>query len=103
MVGNGSVELEEQLHLQNILYIPYIGFNFISVGKLTRDNNCTTHFSPSECYFQGTCMGKKIGNARNLDGLYILQAETPKSGDTIIRCYTNSSLRVDDTQILLLA
>ncbi|KAH9649579.1 protein kinase domain-containing protein [Citrus sinensis] len=45
------------------------------VSKLTKDFNCMAKFSPSNCEFQDLCTGKKIGSAKEDDGLYYLEEE----------------------------
>lgn len=72
-IGCGNVKLNDELKLEDVLYIPSLGFNLISIAKLGIDNNCFTWFSPYECYFQERTMLKTIGSARNVNGLFILR------------------------------
>lgn len=48
----GKVRINDQLTLHNVLHVPSINFNMLSVGKISRDNNCLAYFISPICYFQ---------------------------------------------------
>lgn len=88
ILGKGTVVLNNHLKLINVLYIPDLSFNLISVRKLTLDNQCIASFSPSEVIFQGTSTGEKIGNAKSINGLYFFGM---KGSDNNLCCVAESS------------
>lgn len=46
----GSVRLMEGLHLKNVLYVPKLNCNLISVTQLTDDMQCFVQFASNMCY-----------------------------------------------------
>lgn len=55
--------------------MPRLSTNLVSIQKLTQDLHCHVDFCCSYCVFQDKDLGKKIGYAREWDGLNYL--ETP--------------------------
>ena len=47
----GDVHFNDRVTLRNVLFLPSIRFNLISVHKLCSDNNISLTFSPFECWF----------------------------------------------------
>jgi len=45
----GSVLLEEKASLKDVLYIPELNYNLLSVAKLCRDLNCAVTFFDIFC------------------------------------------------------
>ena len=71
--GTGSVTLTNGLVLHNVLYVPKLTCNLLSISKLISDPNCNVVFGSGGCVFQEQELKKVIGNARLDKGLYILQ------------------------------
>lgn len=46
----GSVVLNEDITLHNVLYVPHFKYNFISVHKLCKDLKCEMHFTHDKCF-----------------------------------------------------
>lgn len=46
----GTVHLSDSLILKNVLHVPSFHFNLISVSTLLRDNDCSAHFFPDNCF-----------------------------------------------------
>ncbi|KAI3465995.1 hypothetical protein Pfo_022658 [Paulownia fortunei] len=76
VVGKGSVQISKKLFLNSVLHVPNLSCNLVSISKLTRDLNCSAKFSSTHCVFQDLCTGKKIGSAREVDGLFLLEEKT---------------------------
>lgn len=72
IAGKGSVVLSPVLTLNDVLHVPNLSCNLMSVSKLTRDINCQTNFFRSHCVFQDLNSGKMIGSAKESGGLYYL-------------------------------
>ena len=66
----GQVHLANNLVLRNTLCVPSFRFNFLSVSKLTEDNNCIVlFFYPKFCIIQDFATGKLKGLGRQRGGL----------------------------------
>ena len=57
------------------MHVPNLSCNLLSISKLTKDSKCGAHFFESSSVFQDLTSGKKIGNAREHEGLYYLEKE----------------------------
>lgn len=69
--GKGLVAISKSLILYNVLHVPNLSYNLLSISKLTHYlGNCAVYF-PNHCEFQEMDSGKTIGNARESDGLYL--------------------------------
>ncbi|KAF7812604.1 5-formyltetrahydrofolate cyclo-ligase-like protein [Senna tora] len=68
----GSIKISTTLTLMNVLYVPALACNLLSICKLTQDNNYCATFRAHDCVFQDLASGKMIGNAKEYNGLYIL-------------------------------
>lgn len=60
IIGKGNIYLSQNLMLKNVLHVPQLSCNLISVGKIMTDNRCLVVFSPSNCYFlSSNCFQEK--------------------------------------------
>ena len=78
VMGKGSVVISKDIVLKDVLYVPKLDCNLLSISKLTKDLNCVTKFHPYLCEFQALDSGKRIGNAKECAGLYLLQVDDSK-------------------------
>ena len=76
VAGIGDVKLKLSLVLKNVLHVPTLSTNLISIQKLTQDSNCNVIFYQDFCVSQDKGSGRKIGRARERDGLYYLEAQS---------------------------
>ncbi|RVW64179.1 hypothetical protein CK203_046335 [Vitis vinifera] len=74
VAGIGDVKISPSLMLKNVLHVPRLTTNLISIQKLTQDLHCNVVFYHSHCVFQDEDSGRMIGHARERDGLYYLKA-----------------------------
>ena len=51
VTGCGKVQLQHSLHLKNVLHVPKLTNNLVSIHKLTQDLNCAITFFQSHCVF----------------------------------------------------
>ncbi|KAF7826274.1 Retrovirus-related Pol polyprotein from transposon RE1 [Senna tora] len=72
VLGIGSVKIIANLTLLNVLHVPTLTCNLLSVSKLTRDNHYAANFTSHSCSFQYLASGKMIGSAEECNGLYLL-------------------------------
>ena len=78
IVGKGSICISKDLILNSVLHVLTFSCNCISISNLTRDLNCMSKFFPTPSEFQELCTSKRIGNAKEVDSLFILEEE-PKN------------------------
>ncbi|KAL5718134.1 hypothetical protein ACHQM5_011070 [Ranunculus cassubicifolius] len=71
-IGSSS---KGSLSLQNMLHVPSIAKNLLSVSRLTRDNNVVFEFHPYSCYVKDT-KGKVLLQGKTKDGLYALDFDS---------------------------
>lgn len=75
VAGIGHIQVTPSLLLKNVLHVPKLSTNLLSVQKLTKDMSCYIIFSSLYCTFQDQNTGKKILLAREENGLYFLHAQ----------------------------
>nr|KYP43794.1 hypothetical protein KK1_034774 [Cajanus cajan] len=78
VIGCGNIQLQSSLLLKNVLHVPQLSNNLLSIHKITQDLNCAVTFFHSHCVFQDLATGRTIGIAKEQDGLYYLQHEDSK-------------------------
>ena len=61
------------VHLQNILHVPSMSHNLLSVSQLTKDNNCHFFFTAYHFYVKENKSGRILFQGRTINGLYPLQ------------------------------
>ncbi|MCR2847992.1 hypothetical protein, partial [Heyndrickxia coagulans] len=80
--GIGSIPVTSAITLHNVLYVPRLSCNLLSISKLVKDMECSAHFTSDVCSFQIPMSGKEIGNAKMVNGLYQIQACTSRLRQT---------------------
>lgn len=81
--GEGTCRLEcldkignlVQLQISNVLYIPELNFNLLSVGKMM-SKGVSVDFKPTGCYL--SINGENVGYAEQIDGVYQLKVNQKK-------------------------
>lgn len=71
---NGSI-----VALHNVLHVPKIQRNLLSISQLTCDNDCDVIFYSNCCYVKDKATGKVVLQGRLKDGLYQLNLNLSKS------------------------
>ena len=82
LVGNGErlkilasgITKLNNLNLHNVLYVPEITKNLLSVSKLTTNNNSLVEFDANYCYVKDKLTGKILLRGKLRDGLYQLSS-----------------------------
>ena len=70
IAGTGSIKISSCLTLKDVLHIPRLSCNLLSVGKITLNQHYRANFFPYHCEFQDLASGKTISNAKLSGGLY---------------------------------
>lgn len=81
----GHVELDANIKLKNVLYVPQFSCNLISVHKLTRDSNCTLTYDENRCVMQDRTTKRTIGSGVLHEGVYILKGPMQASSFTVVQ------------------
>ena len=76
VVGNGNVQVTSNLVLKNVLHVPQLSTNLVSMQELTKDLSCRVIFDASFCEFQDQGLGRKIVLAKEHNGLYFLSTSS---------------------------
>ena len=71
----GSIKLNKNLVLSDVLYVPGLACNLISVSQVVDDNDCIAVFSKHGCALQDLTSKTLIGMGERKDGLYYLQRQ----------------------------
>ena len=66
----GDVNLSDHLILKNVVYVPQLSCNLISVAQMVDDSKCTFRFTDALCAIQDQLSGNLIGGGERRDGLY---------------------------------
>ena len=70
----GSVCLGKHIKLDNVLYVPNLNCNLISVSQLLDGSNCTVQFTNKICVIQDRTSRMVIGAGEQCKGLYYLKS-----------------------------
>ncbi|KAL4030324.1 hypothetical protein IC575_008560 [Cucumis melo] len=81
IAGKGQIILYDGFSLQNVLHVPKLSYNLLSISKITRELHYKATFLPESVCFQDLNSGRTIGTAQHSRGLYILNDDT--SGSSI--------------------
>ncbi|KAA0052230.1 reverse transcriptase [Cucumis melo var. makuwa] len=81
IAGKGQIVLFDGFSLKNVLHVPSLSYNLLSISKITHELHCKATFLPESVCFQDLNSGRTIGTARHSGGLYILNDDT--SGSSI--------------------
>jgi len=103
IAGKGSVILSHLLTLKNVLHVPKLSCNLISITKLTNDIKCQANFFHSHCIFKDLNSGKMIGNAKESGGLYYLDngPDFKDQPQQISTCFESSFVFSNNDDIML--
>ncbi|KAA0059998.1 putative polyprotein [Cucumis melo var. makuwa] len=91
IAGKGQIVPFDGFALQNVLHVPKLSYNLLSISKITRELHCKAIFLPESVYFQDMSSGRTIGTVRHSRGLYILYDDT--SCSSLSRVTTSSGKR----------
>ena len=73
IAGKRDITLSKNIDLKNVLHVPKLTYNLLSVRKICTDSHCSVKFFNTHCVFQDRTSGKMIGSAKIMDGLYYFE------------------------------
>ena len=73
VAGFGDIHITPTLILKDVLHVPKLSASLVSIQKLTHDLKCYVVFFPSYCVFQDQVSRRRIGLAKERNGLYHLE------------------------------
>ncbi|KAL8155815.1 hypothetical protein AgCh_001015 [Apium graveolens] len=86
----GTVQLQNDLMLTDVLFVPDFKYNLISIPKLCKDLNCSVTFNDQECFVQGLSQRPQLlGKFKH--GLYYLEGQEEKVSSQIISSKVNTA------------
>ena len=74
VAGFREIYITPTLILKNVLHVPKLSTNLVSIQKLTHDLKCYAIFFPSYCVFQEQGSGRRIRLAKERNSLYHLES-----------------------------
>jgi hypothetical protein len=77
---HGRVQLNDELIVDNVLYVPEFAVNLLSISKLCSEMFVSLIFHHDHCLIQGKTNMRRIGLAKQEAGLYYLEAKRRESG-----------------------
>ena len=84
VAGFGEIYITPTLILKNVLHVPKLLASLVSIQKLTHDLKCYAIFFPSCCVFQKQGSGRRIGLAKETNGLYPLELSQKTSNNLFV-------------------
>uniref|UniRef100_A0A1S8ADA3 Uncharacterized protein n=1 Tax=Citrus limon TaxID=2708 RepID=A0A1S8ADA3_CITLI len=100
VAGKGTITISPSLVLKNVLHVPHLSYNLLSISKLTFDHNCQVIFQSSCCKFQDLTSGKMIGGAKMGGRLYFFNNGSTYGRQDLQTCFNSISV-VNDSKIML--
>ena len=79
IAGKGKISTYTEISLHNVLHMPIISHNLLSISKITHELNYKAIFLPNSISLQDLSSKKMIGTARHSRGLYLLDDDTSSS------------------------
>ncbi|KAA0039229.1 putative polyprotein [Cucumis melo var. makuwa] len=79
IAGKGQIVLFDGFSIHNVLHVPKLSYNLLSISKITHELYCKAPFLPESVCFQDLNSERTIGTARHSRGLYILNDDTSDS------------------------
>ena len=87
----GDIYITPTLILKNVLHVPKLSAKLVSIQKLTHYLKCYAIFFPSYCVFQEQDSGRRIGHAKERNGLYHLELSQKTINDLSLSFLSSSN------------
>ena len=87
--------------LHNVLHVPKISYNLLSISKITHELNCRATFLLDFVSFQNLSSERMIGSALHNRGHYILDDDAFSSSTSRTSCFFLSLLLLKKTYVVV--
>ena len=101
VAGLGDIHINPSITLKNVLHVPKLSTNLVSIHKLTKDLSCTVIFDSNHCEFRDKVLGTMIGRAREWNDLYYLEETNGSPNDCLHQSFMTDSLLSNKEKIFL--
>lgn len=81
----GTIKLDKNIKLLNVLFVPDFSCNLISIHKLTNDLNCTMTYHANYCVIQDQTTKRMIGSCDLHGGVYVLKKAIKGSSLAVVQ------------------
>ncbi|KAJ0045254.1 hypothetical protein Pint_04212 [Pistacia integerrima] len=81
IANQGDIILSPSITLKNVLHVPKLSINLVSIHQLIIDLNCIMVFSLISCIFRDQVTKRVIGHAKVRQGLYYLKLPNSQVND----------------------
>lgn len=92
--NTGSLFLNSDFILTNVLLIPSFQFNLISVPQLVNTLSCTVFFNSSSCFIQAPSLKRPLAVGKEANGLYVFHSTPTSSSPPSLINITSASSSV---------
>ena len=86
VAGKGCIQLSTPFVLENVLHIPNLSCNLLSISQFTKQHQCVAKFFPTHAEFQDLSSETMIGSAKECEGLYYLADKTEEGQQPAVVC-----------------
>ena len=93
ITSKGQIAPFYDFALHNVLHVPKLSYNLLSISKITRELHCKVIFLPESVCFQDMSSRRTIVIAQHSGGLYILDDDTFGSSfsrASLLPCFSTS-------------
>ena len=91
--GVGIVSFSPSLSIPDVLFVPTLNYNLLSINKLTKSHSFVASFYPTHCLFQTIHSKEKIGSGRKSEGLYYLEIVSHQTHKGALACLGNEHIQ----------
>ena len=79
VTGRGNIHLQPSFPIKNVLHVPKLSNNLLSIQKLTQDLNCAVVFFPSRVFFRILPQGRLLELLKSRTGNIIYSMKKIKT------------------------
>ena len=76
VMGSGIISISLLLSISNVIFVPSLNCNLLSVSQLIKSHNCVFLFFLTYCTLQNTHTKEKIGSGKRSEVLYYLEGNS---------------------------
>jgi len=90
--GVGTISLSPS-SIFNVLFIPTLNCNLLSISKLTKSHSCVALFYLTHCFFQNIHSKENIESGRGRERLYYLENVSQQTHKGMLACLANEHIQ----------